>query len=328
MPSKLPRLPDLLQRKIYKTGQTRGADDDEIYQNRVCRNSTVLIPFPSWKRGFKLPIEGKYDNGFIVLISPEDFFSFKDYTQELNKFGLTLGENTLVFYETREQWLNHNPKTFHWIPANRRTPPLGGNYVARVSATTAINGGDKIAHGFEKTSIKGAGIRVFEYACGKTIDQCKLQLEALFWLCEDSSETAIKYGMAKDDVSIRKTNILTRCNELGLLDYTRLINIRVIDKQRHTVCPLCLERLSSEGFFSRMGQAIGREVLDLTVTEINLFHIEELIVGAYNHCQYNIGWGHHHCNVVTKDIGIDRTLFWMNKILEKNRKEGYIIHKS
>lgn len=27
--------PKLVQTKIYKTGQTRGADDDVIYQNRV-----------------------------------------------------------------------------------------------------------------------------------------------------------------------------------------------------------------------------------------------------------------------------------------------------
>jgi hypothetical protein len=35
---RLPKLPQLLDRKIYKTGQTRGADDDEIYQNRVSRS--------------------------------------------------------------------------------------------------------------------------------------------------------------------------------------------------------------------------------------------------------------------------------------------------
>ena len=40
-----PKLPALLDRKISKTGQTRGADDDVIYQNRVNRCNTVLIPF-------------------------------------------------------------------------------------------------------------------------------------------------------------------------------------------------------------------------------------------------------------------------------------------
>ncbi|MEZ4211233.1 MAG: BstXI family restriction endonuclease [Candidatus Paceibacterota bacterium] len=43
-----------------------------------------------------------------------------------------------------------------------------------------------------------------------------------------------------------------------------------------------------------MAQAEGREVPDLTVTEINLFHINELRYGVYNHKPYNLSWGHHH----------------------------------
>lgn len=37
------QIPKAVNTKIYKTGQTRGADDDVIFQNRVSRNSTVLI---------------------------------------------------------------------------------------------------------------------------------------------------------------------------------------------------------------------------------------------------------------------------------------------
>ena len=48
--AKIPALPKLIKDKIYKTGQTRGADDDVIYQNRVGRNSTVLIPYSMWER--------------------------------------------------------------------------------------------------------------------------------------------------------------------------------------------------------------------------------------------------------------------------------------
>lgn len=318
---KLPRLPQLLPRKIYKTGQTRGADDDVIYQNRVSRNSTVLIPYSSWKKGFVFPSEGKFENSFIILISPEEFFSTKDIKKELEKYNSRLGENALVFYETREQWNKYNPQKLHWSPAKQRISPLGGNYVARVPATTAIDGGEKIIHGFTQTTKKGAGIRVFEYASSKTIKFCRLQLEALFWLCYDSSETMIKHGMTKDDISMRKNRILTDCAKFGLLDYTKLINARVINKKHKTICPLCLETLSSEGFLSRMEQAVGREVPDLTVTLINLFHIEELRVGVFNHHPYNIGWGHHHCNVVTRDMGIKETISWMNKIIEKNKKE-------
>ena len=108
-----------------------------------------------------------------------------------------------------------------------------------------------------------------------------------------------------------------------MLDYERLVGDRVINNERRTICPLCLEELSGAGFFNRMAQAVGREVPDLTITEINLFHIKELRYGTYNHCPYNLGWGHHHCNVVTKDSGIEETLKWMDGILQRNISRGY-----
>jgi hypothetical protein len=81
--------------------------------------------------------------------------------------------------------------------------------------------------------------------------------------------------------------------------------------------------LSGQGFFSRLEQAEGREVHDLTVTKVNLFHIHELRYGAYNHRPYNLGWGHHHCNVVVKDSGIVETLEWMNKVVQRNIADGH-----
>lgn len=92
----------------------------------------------------------------------------------------------------------------------------------------------------------------------------------------------------------------------------------------HTICPLCLEELTAQGFFNRMEQAEGRAVLDLTITQLNLFHIEELRLGEWNHRSYNLGWGHHHCNVVVKDSGITETLEWMRCVLDRNIAEGYL----
>jgi hypothetical protein len=73
-----------------------------------------------------------------------------------------------------------------------------------------------------------------------------------------------------------------------------------------------------------MEQAKGRAVPDLTVTEVNLFHIEELRTGIYNHRPYNLAWGHHHCNVVTKDAGIVDTLEWMQGVIRRNLDCGYL----
>jgi hypothetical protein len=228
-----------------------------------------------------------------------------------------------VFYETREQWNAYNPAEQGWEPATSRANPLQGQYVARVSATTAANNGGKIIRGFDTTSNKGAGIRAYEYASEKTINDCRFQLEALFWFCKDAEAVAIANGMTTQNAVLRKAEILRRCEELDLLDRARLLDVRTINKRGLTIFPLCLEELSSNGFFNRMKQAEGREVLDLTITQINLFHIEELRYGAFNHRPYNLGWGHHHCNVVVKDEGIQQTLRWMNGVLQRNIKGGY-----
>jgi hypothetical protein len=315
---KPPRLPQLLDRKIYKTGQTRGADDDEIYQNRVLRESTVLIPYRTWERACAPPPGEKgFTYGYIALVSAEDYFGMEQPEKQLKRHGLTIGSNALVFYETRAQWNNNNPKRLRWKPAERRMGPLGGEYVARVPGNTSEDG-EKILHGFTSTTNKGAGIRAYEYASAETIHKCRHQLEALFWMCHDAIEIASTNAMTADDAKIRKDASLELCAKLDLLDTKLLTKARMLNAKGHTVCPLCLEELSALGFLSRVTQAEGREVSDLTITQVNLFHIEELRYGLYNHRPYNLGWGHHHCNVVVKDSGIVQTLEWMQAVLERN----------
>ena len=85
------------------------------------------------------------------------------------------------------------------------------------------------------------------------------------------------------------------------------------------VNPVNSETLAKESSLcSRIQQAEGRNVPDLTVTEVSLFHIRELRTGEFNHKPYNLGWGHHHCNVVVKDSGIDATLEWMREVIARN----------
>ena len=205
--------------------------------------------------------------------------------------------------------------------ATTRTPPLGGEYVARVPATTATNNGDKINRGFTGRP-KGAGIRFYEYANANVIKQCRLQLEALFWHCHDALESVIHAGMSQEDAETRKQEILNQARDNALLDYTRLKKIRILDKENMTICPLCLKRISGRSFMTRLTQAEGRETPDLTITEVSLFHIEELRPGQFNHRPYNLGWGHHHCNVVVKDSGIMNTLIWLKSLIKRNINAG------
>lgn len=323
----LPKLPQLLERKLSKTGQTRGADDDVIFQNRVSRSNTVLIPFHQWQENPALrDMSDQFECGYIVLISPADYFSIENPTEYFQKFDLALGENALVFYETRADWEAYSPDNYGWIYANSRTAPLGGQYAARVPANTSIDAGraQKVNLGYAAQSSKGAGIRLYEYASKDTIKECRLQLEAIFWLCRDSVETMANNGMRREDAELRKRLVLDESQRHGLLDFEKLRFKRIINSLNHTICPLCLKELSGEEFLNRLAQPEGREVPDLTVTQVNLFHIEELKFGAFNHRPYNLGWGCHFCNVVVKDAGIYPTLDWMQKVIAQNKEAGYL----
>ena len=113
--------------------------------------------------------------------------------------------------------------------------------------------------------------------------------------------------------------ILVALTRSGLISKPKkLVEARILDKDGYTICPLCLKHISAKGFCARIQQAEGRNVPDLTVTEVSLFHIRELRTGEFNHKPYNLGWGHHHCNVVVKDAGIDATLEWMREVIARN----------
>lgn len=315
---RLPRLPKLLANKLYKTGQTRGADDDMIYQNRVLRNSTVLIPF-EMLLNTQCVLTTTFENGFIVLISPDHYFGATSLNTQkimLDK-GLILGINALVYYTQRQEYLNYPPTPLGLSSSEpfSRTAPLGGDFVARISATTSES---RISFGYNVTSSKGAGIRLYEYASSQTIDFSRLQLESLYWLCEDSIDASIYNGMSIADAEYRKNKVLQQATSENLLNIEQMKSLRFINKECFTVCPLCLKKLSAYGFYQKVEQQQFRQVHDLTITEINLFHIVELRDWEFNHQPYNLSWGHHHCNVVVKDNGISPTIEWMRDVVNRN----------
>lgn len=325
--TRVKQLPKLIKDKIYKTGQTRGADDDVIFQNRVNRNSTVLIPYSVYEQCSKAPDnDGVYESGFIVLIKPKHFFEKDGFQNEMAQKNIVLGENALLFYETRDEWNQYNPQANGLVPATSRVNPLNGHYVARVPSTTSKND-EKINHGFTTSGLKGAGIRVYEYASKSIMQACMLQLEYLYWKCYDSYEVSLAAGMTQEEIDERVKYNSEQVDAFKLNNHDVLRATRILNESDQTICPLCLDKLSANGFYNRLEQAQGRDVPDLTVTQLNLFHIKELRTGEFNHRPYNLGWGHHHCNVVTKDSGILETIKWMAEIIERNESSGYKVRE-
>ncbi len=101
----------------------------------------------------------------------------------------------------------------------------------------------KVNLGYATQSPKGAGIRLYEYASKNTIKDCRLQLEAIFWLCMDSLDAMINNGMTKSNAKLRKELVLEESRQHDLLDFTKLHNKRILNLQGHTICPLCLREL-------------------------------------------------------------------------------------
>jgi hypothetical protein len=78
---------------------------------------------------------------------------------------------------------------------------------------------------------------------------------------------------------------------------------------------LCLESINALDLIQKVAQVAGREVIDLTITKVNLFHSDALTPGQFNHRVYKVAWGHYHCNIVARDLGVEKTLDWMEQIL-------------
>jgi|688.fasta_scaffold42622_3 hypothetical protein len=323
----LPRLPDLMEQKLTKTGYTRGATTKEIFQNRVTRNNTVIIDHEYWE-ACRTPDDGtaEYENGFLVVVQPHWYFTTADVDELLASEGLELGRNALLLFRRRSDWDAFVPASGvlpsgkPFTVATSRTDPLGGTYFARVHGTVSASG-DQVVTGFNSSGQRGAGIRVYEYASSSTIRRTRLQLEALVWLCHDSVEAMVQGGMDHEAAEVRRASQLASAEAENLLDLTRLEQTRLVNEEHVTICPLCKVRISAADFMRRGSQAAGREVYDLTITELSLFHVEELRVGRLQHKPYNLGWGHHFCNVVVKDAGIVPTLRWMREVLDHQGSE-------
>jgi hypothetical protein len=128
----------------------------------------------------------------------------------------------------------------------------------------------------------------------------------------------VSANMSRADALRRERRIRAEAHAASMLNIDRLRSLRIVNHNGFTICPLCLKEIPASLFFSRIVQAEGRRTLDQTATEVSLFHIHELRVGRLQHRPYNLGWGHHHCNVVAKDSGIQETLEWMRLVLDRN----------
>jgi hypothetical protein len=221
--------------------------------------------------------------------------------------NVQIGLNAFIYYDNRRDW-RELPPLDNWTPCETRDG--NGHYLARVPATTAAAAEEaaEIVRGIPQ------GIRFFEYASPTDDAHTVAQLAWLAWHTDGIRE-------ATGNATAEPAGALLRyLADNGLADLRRWeqANAIVANSARNstaTICPLCLNPIKATDLMTRLEQVEGREVVDLTVTEANLFHLRDLLPGEYNHRPYQVAWGHHHCNSVARDHGVAFTIQWMREVL-------------
>jgi len=299
-------LPDEIKNKINKTKQTRGAQPYERvpYQNRVNRNGIAIIPY-DFRNQLHPDFMPDGEGSYRIMVKPEQYFSRRNTRNRNFARNVVIGQNAFIFYNNRSDWENF-PILDSWTPCTDRSGT--GHYIARIPATTARENGGNTVEGAPQ------GIRFFEYASRKDIDDSIAQLAWLAWMTEGINQVRTDGNRNIPEILLNylRTNNLN--NIQSFIDNGAVKQIGSTDEYK-AICPLCRKIINATGLMTRVEQVEGREVVDLTITEVNLFHLRDLRPGEYNHKPYLLAWGHHYCNLVARDAGISETVDWMKEVL-------------
>jgi hypothetical protein len=127
-------------------------------------------------------------------------------------------------------------------------------------------------------------------------------------------------NLSSEEIDRCENHVKDFCIQNDLINFEKLAEFNIWDKSLSSpICPLCKKELTWQEFFETVEQDEGREEEDNTQTAIELMHIKPLYPGEFNHCTYNLAWGHKHCNIIQGNSSISETLEKLKAILQSNR---------
>ncbi len=125
-------LPQKIWKKLNKTAEARSGS--EIYKRRNNRNARALLQYVTWDkqdRGVISSILNEYASGYIVMISPKDYFgdNYPDKSDTLNP-NFVLGTTGFVYYSCVSE-LTDYPPLEEWkqlIELDTKSTPTSPNW--------------------------------------------------------------------------------------------------------------------------------------------------------------------------------------------------------
>lgn len=126
-------LPQKIWKKLNKTAEARSGS--EIYKRRNNRNARALLQYVTWDkqdRGIVPSILDEYKSGYIVMISPKDYFgeNYPDKSDTLNP-NFTLGRTGFIYYSCASE-LTKYPLLPGWnelIELDTKSTPTTPNWL-------------------------------------------------------------------------------------------------------------------------------------------------------------------------------------------------------
>jgi hypothetical protein len=166
----------------------------------------------------------------------------------------------------------------------------------------------------------GLGNFDYDYASKEEIENVRYQMAYLIYKVPNmKQELMIRKNFTKHEIDNCESAVEKFCKKNNLLDFNKLSQIKAWDLQKNLpICPLCKKEITSNEFFTDIEQDEGREEEDNTQTAIELMHIKPLKPGEFNHCTYNLAWGHKHCNIIQGNLSIEETLDKLKDIISRN----------
>jgi hypothetical protein len=349
---------DELKKKIDKTKEARNGEGVYKRRNRrdyrvVMQLSTYKKIYAQNKS-----ILDKYEEGYAIRVKPEEYFQKNGSKQQDFPPSLQLGLNAFIYFKTITSWNIYNKfcSDFREVVELKTQPGktdifgswIGDycNYVKNsilsqlsLICSTSFEGKKKKVAELKEKIIKegfaldknnsgeyifpdqaGLGNFDYDYASKEEINNVRYQMAYLIYKVPNmKKELKSRLGISEEQICRYENHVESYCEEKKLIDFTKLVSIKAWDESKNIpICPLCKNEITANEFFTDIEQDEGREEEDNTQTAIELMHIRPLKPGEFNHCTYNLGWGHKHCNIIQGNLSINETLDKLKAIMKSN----------
>ena len=342
-----------LATKVIKTKLARAGKG--IYNRHNSKAYRVIIHYITFKKILEQNIEilNKYEDGYVVMVKPNQYFKDNGEVKEDFHESLKLGKNSFLYFESSHDWKKYSkfcknfkpvyelhtgdgckePHDEQWIGEiamfipNAQPPQYSlicTSGDAKKRTPNEKKEHEKLQNKYKKKFGKipkqaGLGNLDIDYASRDNLEMICYQLSLMIFKVPRMKEELMKRDK---DLTISKINnvekhVVDFCKKNKLYDIEKLSLVRAVDKKGTPICPLCLEELEAESFFEKKKQDEGREVAHNTQAQIHLMHIEPLRPMKFNHRIYNLGWGHELCNKIQGERSIKETLEDLRRILNK-----------